>query len=474
MLRSILVLLVASLISLSCVHDARAIPVTPAPDKFELDTGYIDERIPVEIRRPLLQQGLFDISKIILQTKSAELREVVINNPDDPYPMHALGTITFYLQGEREAQALWAAAHKKDQNLAPPDLMMAIHSMFAAQKSGDTAKATTLLQDIEKRFRQDPHFLMMQAEQAMRGRKFDEAGRAFTRAHELAPKLYVTALNLGRYKAFMGNTDEALVLMRQSASLAPHRAETWWNLGTLQTRLQQEGAAVESFAKVATLAPQGPSAEARLAATYATQENYEAAAKWYTTALAGQPSAPEKARIQGVLGDILLRLGKRDEARKQIEGALSYRELPQLVFALGTIDEEQGMTVEAEKKYRRVLELVPENPLAANNLAMLLVKENRALPEALSLSEMARKGIPNNAIIESTYGCALCLSGRHAEAIEILGSVLSGSVQDSWARYCLGLSLYQSGRKDEAVANFKRLLRDDPDFEQNAEIQKML
>lgn len=474
MLRLILTLAFIGLVSPWCVKDSMAVPVNPTPKKFELDTGYIDERIPVEVRKPLLQQGLFDITKTILQAKSDELREVVFNNPDDPYPMHALGTITFYLQGEREALALWSAAHKKDPNLAPPDLMLAIHRMFSAQKSQDTSAAQAQLRNIETQFGQEPHFLMMQAEQAMRGRNFDEAGRAFSKAHERAPKLYVTSLNLGRYKAFMGNTDEALVLLQQATSLAPHRAETWWSLGALQAHLDHEEAALESFARVAGFSPQGHSAEALLASVYVSQQNYGNAEKWYLAALEKDIAAPEKARIQGILGDILLRLGKRDEARAQIENALSHQELPQLVFALGTIFEEQGNMAEAEKKYRRVLELMPDNPLAANNLAMLLIREHRSIPEALSLAEMARQAIPDNAIIEGTYGCALSRSERHAEAIEVLGAVLSGPTQDSWARYCLGLSLYQSGRKDEASANFKRLLRDDPGFEQKAKIQKMI
>ena len=98
---------------------------------------------------------------------------------------------------------------------------------------------------------------------------------------------------------------------------------------------------------------------------------------------------------------------------------------------------------------------------------MLLIKMDRSVNEALRLSAQARENIPNNLIIESTYGCALSLCEKHSEAIVVLGRVLASKANDSWARYCLGRSLIKSERKDEGIAILNRLIKDDPLFEKH-------
>ena len=89
------------------------------------------------------------------------------------------------------------------------------------------------------------------------------------------------------------------------------------------------------------------------------------------------------------------------------------QEASPLIFALATIDETEGNFIQAEKGYRRVLELLPDNPLAANNLAMLLLKTDGSAQDALVLAGLARKVTPNNRIIEGTYGCALVQTGAN-------------------------------------------------------------
>ena len=466
--------LIAALLTIFTTLQAWAVPVMPEREEFRFESGYIDERIPSEVRSALTQKGLFDLSRTALQAQSEALREKIVKQPDDPYLLHALGTVTFHLQGEREATALWKAANAMDANLAPADLMLEIQRFHGMQQKGETQRAQDQLAMVEKRFAKEPHFLLLRAEQAMRSRNFEAAGLSFSLAHEIAPQLYVTALNLGRYHAFMGDNARALPLFQEAAALAPDRAEVWWNLGMLQAILEKDKDALESFTRLEALSPSGPTAETRLAEISLDGQDFENAEKWFRAALARQPEQPEKARLQSALGDILLRRGAVNEAREQIVAALEFSEQPQLVFALGTIDEEQGKLTDAETHYRRVLKIAPGNPLAQNNLAMMLIRQNRSLPEALQLAENARASIPGNAIIEGTYGCALTKAGRYAEAAEVLKPLIESARGDAWARYCLGLSLREAGQKEEASALLQQLLQDEPDFELRREIEMML
>ncbi|MDA8136644.1 MAG: tetratricopeptide repeat protein [Desulfobacteraceae bacterium] len=431
--------------------------------------------IPKEIQDTFSQRNTVNLNQAVLQARSQELRDRMVQTNGDPAIVHELGTVTFHLGGEREALALWALAHKKDANFSPADLMKEVQTFFALTEKGEKEKAKALLPEIEKRFAKEPHFQLIRAEQAMRGQNFEEAGRSYTKAHELGPKLYVTALNLGRYKDFMGEDSTQVQKLYETATrLSPEKAESWLLLGNLQVRLKQEKEALKSFAQLKKMAPSGPLPEKRLADAYLAEEDLMSAEKWYLAAIDRKPGAEEEALIHATLGDLLLRLKKLEAARSHIEKANSHKELPQLVFALGTIDEAQNKISDAEKRYRRVLEIMPGNPLALNNLAMLLVRDNRALQEALEMSDQARRSIPQNVIIESTYGCALSLNNKHAEAVDVLGPVLAADAKDAWARFCFGRSLSETERKEDAAAALKRLLQDYPDFERAEDVNKIL
>jgi tetratricopeptide (TPR) repeat protein len=454
--------------------DAAAIPLVQMPDK-PMAPLIGPEVVPAEIREAFSQQGAASLSKQVLAERSAKLRDAVTADPKDPFLLHALGTVTYHLGGEREAIVLWKNAATRDANLAPPEVMADVHAVFALLAKGQPAAAKTRLDATEKRFAEQPHFQLIRAEQAMRSRNYEEAGRAFSKASTLAPKLYVTALNLGRFREFMqGDATEVMRLYETAARLAPNRAETWYHLGAFQFRQKQPQPAYESFKRLHALDPSSPRPEQRLAELSVGEKDFASAERWYRAALKGKVTPTEAARVNAALGDVLLRQRKVNEARLPIESALKHEEQAPLVFALATIDEAQGKTDVAERRYRRVLELTPNNPLAANNLAMLLIKAGRSTAEALQLAEQARQAIPNNAIIESTFGCALTQSGRHAEAIVALETVQRVTDQDVWSHYCLAVSLQDAKRVTEAQTEFKRVLELEPRFPHRRQIEKLL
>lgn len=466
------VILVALMLSVQTTGVSASLiqsPELPAPGTVGM------EAMPPEIREAFSQGGVATLPELVLAERSAQLRDVVVNNPADPYPLHALGTVTYHLDGVREAMALWQNAADRDPNLAPAEVMAAVHAVFAALHRGETSQARRQLNEAEKRFETQPHFQLIRAEQAMRSRNVSEAGRAFEKAYALAPDLYVTALNLGRFYEFTQHEPSAiLALYEQASRLAPERAEVWHYLGTMQLRLDQPEAALASFRRLHDLVPESPLPQRRLAEHSFAAGDMAAAERWFRAALDLPLSADEAAEIRGALGDVLLRLGEVEDARTEIEAALAHREQPPLMFALATLDEADGKPDLAERRYRQVLEVMPGHPLASNNLAMLLLKADRAPEEALQLAEQAREGIPGNAIIESTYGCALSRLGRHDEAIAILEPAVEVLVDDGWTHFCLGRSLVADGRQEDALKQLKLAVELEPDLLEQTGVQGLL
>lgn len=459
----------------------QAVPLQPAgkapdaPGLAEVETYARGPTVPAEVLEQFSGPPLSSLPPAVLAARSAELREQLVKSPHNAAIMHALGSVLYQQGGSKEAFALWSAAQQRDANLAPAEVMRDVQEVFSLLARGDKTNAQKKLAAAEKRHANQPHFHLLRAEQAMRGGNAKAADQAFRRAYELAPRLYVTSLNLARfYEVTRRDAAATERLFQWAAKLAPQNAEVWAYLGAFQQRQKQTKAAQESLRKARSLDPTRPLAETRLAELSARMGDYAAARNWYRDALANKPSPGEEEAIRAALGDVLLRLGQLDEARREIEMVLKKRERPPLIFALGTIDEAQGRLDAAEQRYRRVLELMRGNPLAANNLAMLLVRGGKGGKEALSLAEQASRAIPNNAIIQGTYGCALAHAGRDLDAIKVLGPVVKATPKDAWSRYCLGRSLLTQKRGAEAKEHLAQVLRDDPKFPRRAEVEKII
>src|SRR5690606_32925133 len=75
-----------------------------------------------------------------------------------------------------------------------------------------------------------------------------------------------------------------------------------------------------------------------------------------------------------------------------------------VVLSVASLYDNLGLAEPAEAMYREVLRLLPDEPVAQNNLAMLLVPQNR-LDEALKLATAATtKDHPNRADFLETLG----------------------------------------------------------------------
>lgn len=104
----------------------------------------------------------------------------------------------------------------------------------------------------------------------------------------------------------------------------------------------------------------------------------------------------------------------------------------------------QVTSAEKEKVYTAVLECFPQSYAAANNLALLLLREGRS-DEALGVVEPLRTTSPQ---LLNTQAVLLALEGRKSEALALLETI--DSLPE--ARYNLGLLLACSNRHEEACA----------------------
>ncbi|HTH51845.1 MAG TPA: tetratricopeptide repeat protein, partial [Pyrinomonadaceae bacterium] len=101
---------------------------------------------------------------------------------------------------------------------------------------------------------------------------------------------------------------------------------------------------------------------------------------------------------------LLARQNRADEAAAQYNRALAIRPSGEVYTLLGVLEDSRGNAAAAEAAYRRALEITPEAPIAANNLAWIIAENGGNLDEALQLATLATTKSPNSPNFFDTLG----------------------------------------------------------------------
>jgi tetratricopeptide (TPR) repeat protein len=199
--------------------------------------------------------------------------------------------------------------------------------------------------------------------------------------------------------------------------------------------------------------------------------------------------SPKNAMARNLKGEVLLQLGRNDEAIKCFEetialtpqwwtpyrgvataqlaakrrdaGIAAYRRgieitlAPPLITELASVFERLDQPQAAIAEYEAWLKRDPQSDIAANNLGMLLVThrgaDNAARDQALALT--ARFADSRSPALLDTYGWVRYVRGEYAEAIPVLQRAVDLAPRAALLRYHLGMAQYKAGQSDAARQN---------------------
>jgi Flp pilus assembly protein TadD len=123
---------------------------------------------------------------------------------------------------------------------------------------------------------------------------------------------------------------------------------------------------------------------------------------------------------------------------------------------LGTMQESQGDRDGAMASYKKALALQPEQPVAANNLAYLMVDSGQNLDVALSLAQIARRGMPTSPNTADTLAWIYYQKGNYASARDLLEEALKTSPNSASIHYHLGMTYKKLSDSADAVTHLKK------------------
>jgi protein O-GlcNAc transferase len=121
-----------------------------------------------------------------------------------------------------------------------------------------------------------------------------------------------------------------------------------------------------------------------------------------------------------------------------------------------------GARDEAERLYREVLALRPDDP-RANLLLGTLVAQSGRVAEAVEHFERAARAEPGNADAQASLGMALAQAGRREAAARALAAAVARNPNHVMARFNLGVLRSEAGALEEAAEHFRAVIARQPD-----------
>ena len=131
----------------------------------------------------------------------------------------------------------------------------------------------------------------------------------------------------------------------------------------------------------------------------------------------------------------------------------------------------------ATEAYQKALATQPENPLASNNLASVMLQSGGNLDVALSLARTARRGMPNSPNVADTLGWIYYQKGAYRSAVDSLREALrlgENSPDNPRFHYHLGMAYAKNGQATLARQQLQQLLKLTPDSSDAEDARKQL
>jgi putative PEP-CTERM system TPR-repeat lipoprotein len=126
----------------------------------------------------------------------------------------------------------------------------------------------------------------------------------------------------------------------------------------------------------------------------------------------------------------------------------------------------------AEARYRRVLELQPNNALALNNVAWLMLQQSK--PGALPFAEKANQLLPGRPPLMDTLASVLAADKQMPRALEVQKQAVERAPEDGSLRLNLAKLYIASDQKGMARNELERLERLGGKYANQDEVQKLI
>ncbi|MBK6589221.1 MAG: tetratricopeptide repeat protein [Acidobacteria bacterium] len=470
--------------------------LTDAPEyvraRYKLGQMYLDRKDSAKVTEQLdalLKINDDDLEALMLRSKLRiqegkaqdavkDLEEVLKKQPSGREPLFLMAQARLALGQIDQANAFLADLERYH----PSFLKAGLIRIQAAFNAGDSSAALKLSNDLVQKTNTavansdfTPQMIQDVRVRAISSRglanlelgRFAEAKNDLQEIVRISPKSASAMVNLAKVLIAERNDDGAIALFEKALSADPQNFDAVSGVVNIMIR---QGQAAKAHAEVDRMVAANAGRADVLAAlhylkstVFTAQKNAAETEKELAAAIELDPNY---FPAYSAYASFLVGQGRADEAVAQYRMILEKRPAAPMFTLLGIIEDSRGNSAEAEKAYRRALEMAPDASIAANNLAWLIADKQGNLDEALQLATLAVSKGQSTPGFYDTLGWVYLQKGLASPAVEqfrkavaIEESKKAGSAPTPGYRLRLGMALAKAGDKASARREVETSLR---------------
>ncbi len=283
---------------------------------------------------------------------------------------------------------------------------------------------------------------------------FDKAEADLKTAMKLAPQDPEAYLKMGELRFVQKRFKEGEALLQKSLQYDPNLIEAVHLLVSYDLHRKQTAAAFSLVNAQIQKSPKNSGLLDLLAELQMHEKQPKQAAATAQTAMHLNPSDPTAVMLyastavqQGQTANAIHAWHQWTTAHPNDANAMAL---------LGALEEMSGNKQAAQADYQRSLHTQPQQPLAANNLAYMMLQDGGDPDVALSLAQIARKAMPNSPSTADTLAWAYYKKGTYQFARDLLEDALKAEPNNATMEYHLGMVYSKLRDTQDAVIHLKK------------------
>ena len=378
--------------------------------------------------------GTADKMKGDLAGAEENFRAVTKAQPGNLPAQRELATLAAGKKDNAQLQQIAETMIDRFPNLSDGYLWRAV----AEVNQNRTEQADADLQTAIKKNPKDSAALAALGELRFQQKRYPEGVQYLQQALDANPNQLPALQMLVNYDMFQKQPEKAMALVQQAITKSPNNSALYVILSNIQLAQKDLNGAMGSAEKALQLNSSDPGTLMAYTRAAAASGNAAAAiSKW---------QAWSNAHPNDAQGDVML----------------------------GTLYEAQGNVNGATDSYKKALAIQPDNPLAQNNLAFLMLENNQDVDAALTLAQSARRTLPHSSNTADTLAWAYYHKGLYGSAKDLLEDAAKTNPNDASIQYHLGMVYSKMGNKADAVDHLKKAVSLAPGTQTSNEANKAL
>jgi tetratricopeptide (TPR) repeat protein len=380
------------------------------------------------------------------------LQNAVKDYPKDPFMQFWLGKAALAKRDLNLAEKSFRQAAE----LSPPGLQAEEELALIATQKGDVR----LLSNVgERTIAAAPTFAdgyVWRAVVEISRNSPERAESDLQTAIKLAPAIAAPYLQLGVIRFSQKRFQEGVKMLEQALEKDPDSAMALQLLVSYELSQKHSEAALSRLNQQIAKRP-GNSSFYDLLAQYHIQDNdLDQALSAAQKAFALNPNDGQAVML---IARIQVRRGQTDNAIAAWERWQSAHPRNASGFAiLGTLEEARGDQTKAEDFYKKALQIEPDQPVAANNLAYMMLTRGGNVDVALNLAQVARRAMPNSSNAADTLAWAYYHKQTYAFARDLLEEAIKTDTTNQTIQYHLGLVYRELNDKTNAQNHLNKAI----------------